>query len=308
MRNRKYKSYIIQTENPKKVRQWHFSARTLWGVIGVTIIFVTALLFFSAEVLTQILYQEKIKNIKDEYSHLTYTLQELQNRIGEMDSEIQVIEDKDVAVRTYANLRKIDQDIRQLGIGGMHLDRTPESFTHNKEIKSILSDIEMDIDHLSRKIKLELASYETIYDYVTENSERMKHVPSIRPISGGYLNSGFGYRRDPLDHTRRFHYGQDITVPTGVTIIAPADGVVKEARYRGGNGKYIKIDHGYGYTTLYLHLSKTLVKKGTSVKRGDVIGKTGNTGRTNGPHLHYEVHYYGTPQNPLDYFFSGVVK
>lgn len=308
MSRRKYKSYIIQTEKPNTVRQWHFSSKTLWGIMGIAVVLVCAVLFFSAEVLTQILYQEKLQSIKEEYSSISHTLHELQGRLGEMNSDMENIEEKDKAVRTYANLPEIDQDIRQVGIGGIRLDRSPADIYENEEFKSKISELEMDIDHLSRKIKLELASYETVYDFVKENSDRMKHVPSLRPITSGYLNSGFGYRRDPLDHTRRFHYGLDITVPTGVKVIAPADGVVKEARYRGGNGKYIKIDHGYGYTTLYLHLSKLLVKKGAKVKRGDVIAKSGNTGRTNGPHLHYEVHYYGTPQNPLDYFFSGVVN
>lgn len=280
----------------------------LWGVIGISIILTGALLFFSAEVLTQILYQEKIKDIKKEYSALSNTLIGLQDRLGEMNLDIEVIEERDKAVRTYANLPEIDQDIRKVGIGGIRLERSSDPIANNMELKAKLSELEMDIDHLSRKIKLERASYESIYDFVKENSDRMKHIPSIRPITSGYLNSGFGYRRDPIDFTRRFHYGLDITVPIGMNVIAPADGVVKDARYRGGNGKYIKIDHGYGYSTLYLHLSKILIKKGTVVKRGDVIGKSGNTGRTNGPHLHYEVHYYGIPQDPLDYFFSGLVN
>jgi len=304
----KYKSYIVQTENRHWVRQWHFTSKTLWGALGISVILVGTLLFFSAEFLTQRLYQSKIRDIRQEYSSLSITLTELQNRLGEMNNDIDRIEEKDKAVRTYANLPDIDKDIRRLGIGGMRLDRSNRNIETRSAIKSKISSIEMDVDQLSRKVKLELASYETIYDHVQGNSNRMRHIPSLRPVLSGYLNSGFGYRRDPMDFTRRFHYGQDITVSRGAPVIAPADGVVKQARYRGGNGKYIKIDHGNGYSTLYLHLSKIQVKKGQSVERGDIIGKTGNTGRSTAPHLHYEVHYYGTPQNPLDYFFSGVVN
>ncbi len=308
MTEHKYKSYIVQTENRHRVRQWHFTSKTLWGALGISVILVGTLLFFSAEFLTQRLYQAKIRDIREEYSSLSITLAELQNRLGDMSNDIDRIEEKDKAVRTYADLPDIDKDIRQLGIGGMRLDRSNRNIETQSAIKSKISSIEMDVDQLSRKVKLELASYETIYGHVQGNSSRMRHIPSLRPVLSGYLNSGFGYRRDPMDFTRRFHYGQDITVPRGAPVVAPADGIVKQARYRGGNGKYIKIDHGNGYSTLYLHLSKIQVKKGQSVKRGDIIGKTGNTGRSTAPHLHYEVHYYGTPQNPLDYFFSGVVN
>jgi len=166
----------------------------------------------------------------------------------------------------------------------------------------------LDIDALTRKVKLELSSYEDIYDKVQENSVRIKSIPTIRPINGGYLNAGFGYRIDPFDRVNRFHYGQDITVNTGTPIYAPADGVVKIARYMGGFGKSLKIDHGFGYTTFYAHLSKFNIERGKQIKRGDIIGYVGNTGRSTGSHLHYEVHYYGKPQNPLDYFFSGYMN
>ena len=129
-------------------------------------------------------------------------------------------------------------------------------------------------------------------------------IPSLRPVEEGYLNSTFGYRMDTIDNVKRFHQGQDITVKTGTPIYAPADGVVKRAYYAGGFGNHIKLEHGSGYTTLFAHLSKIKVKHGQKVKRGDIIGLTGNTGRSTAPHLHYEIHHNGKPQNPLDYFFS----
>ena len=101
----------------------------------------------------------------------------------------------------------------------------------------------------------------------------------------------------------RFHHGQDITVKKGTPIYAPATGIVKRAYYAGGFGNHIKLDHGNGYTTLFAHLSKINVKHGQKVDRGQIIGLTGNTGRSTAPHLHYEIHHYGEPKNPLDYFF-----
>ena len=173
---------------------------------------------------------------------------------------------------------------------------------------SKLIDLEMNVDNLTRKVKLELASYSNIYNKVIKESDRLQSIPSIRPVNGGYINSGFGYRNDPFTSKPRFHYGQDITVSSGTNVYAPADGVVKYASRQGGFGKVIKLDHGYGYRTIFAHLSKFYVKWGQKVKRGDLIGKSGNTGRSAGPHLHYEVHRNGVPQNPLDYFFSGYIK
>ena len=164
--------------------------------------------------------------------------------------------------------------------------------------------LELDVEKLSREVNLELNSYSSIYEKVQEDIQRISMIPSIRPVEEGYLNSTFGYRIDPIDNVKRFHQGQDITVETGTPIYAPADGIVKRAYYAGGFGNHIKLQHGAGYTTLFAHLSKIKVKHGQKVKRGDIIGLTGNTGRSTAPHLHYEIHHNGKPRNPLDYFFS----
>jgi len=236
------------------------------------------------------------------------TLNYLQEEVSDLDNQLGEIEERDKAVRSYADFPPIDKDVRELGVGGIPVENTPELDKILPKVKSRLTDLEMDIDQISRRVKLELSSYEDIYDKVKKDTERLKHIPSIRPVIGGYLNSGIGWRSDPLDGKRRYHYGLDITVQSGAPILAPADGEVQEARIRGGYGKYVKINHGYGYKTLFLHMSQLNVKKGQIVKRGDLLGKSGSTGRTSGPHLHYEVHYYGTPQDPLDYFFTGNIK
>jgi murein DD-endopeptidase MepM/ murein hydrolase activator NlpD len=218
------------------------------------------------------------------------------------------IEEKDRALRTYANMPQIDKDVRKLGIGGMEVVKPLKLENQLSNPASKLIDLEMNVDNLTRKVKLELASYSSIYNKVIKESDRLQSIPSIRPVNGGYINSGFGYRNDPFTSKPRFHYGQDITVSSGTNIYAPADGVVKYSARQGGFGKVIKLDHGYGYRTIFAHLSKFYVKWGQKVKRGDLIGKSGNTGRSAGPHLHYEVHRNGVPQNPLDYFFSGYIK
>lgn len=299
------KQYIIISQDDHGVRQHNLSRRRLFTFASMAVIILAAIFFFSADSLTNIFYKSNLAKIKQNYAMLSTTLEELQDDVAAMSGDMKSIEEKDKAIRTYADMPQIDKDIRKLGIGGVRL---AENTSVDDVLTNRIKSLEMDVQTLSRKVKLELSSYSDIYNKVTEDVKMIHAIPSIRPIAGGYLNSNFGYRKDPLNDKVRFHYGQDITINSGEVVLAPADGTVKEARYRGGYGNVVKIDHGYGYSTLFGHLSTFNVKKGQKVKRGNIIGKSGNSGRSTAPHLHYEVHHYGTPQNPLDYFFSGYLQ
>ncbi|MBT3589697.1 MAG: peptidoglycan DD-metalloendopeptidase family protein [Candidatus Marinimicrobia bacterium] len=296
--------YIIHRETEKGVSQVHFSRVQFIAILSTVIVLLGAVLFFSADSLSKLLYQKRLAEFKQNYHSVSQNLDALKTRLDFLDSQILALEEKDQAVRTYAGMPDIDKEIRQLGIGGIMSEKSLSMDNLAPAVNKELTALEFDIDKLSRKVNLELISYENIYDQVKTDVDRIRAIPSIRPIDGGYLNSSYGYRDDPIDHKKRFHQGQDITVRTGTPIHAPADGKIRRAYYVGGFGNHIKIDHGYGYTTIYAHLSKLKVRTGQKVKRGDIIGYTGNTGRSTAPHLHYEVHYYGSPQNPLDYFFS----
>ena len=117
------------------------------------------------------------------------------------------------------------------------------------------------------------------------------------------MASGYGWRVDPVYHIRRFHEGMDFSAPVGTDIYATGNGVVIYSGWRQGYGETIEVDHGFNYVTLYAHCSKRLVRVGQKVKRGDVIARVGNTGKSTGPHLHYEVHYAGKPIDPRNYYF-----
>ena len=131
----------------------------------------------------------------------------------------------------------------------------------------------------------------------------LSHTPVVAPVVG-VITDGFGPRIDPLTHQPAFHDGLDISVAFGTVVTAPADGVVTFADRDSGYGKLLKINHGYGYTTMYGHLDRFLVKEGSRVTRGEPIGKVGMSGRTTGPHLHYEVWKDGEKQNPLYYILD----
>ena len=303
----KYHNYIIVSEKDTGVHNYHFSRKFAFIAIGISVLSISTVLFFTANALTGVMYKTKMNNLRSSYEHLSETLTSLQNQLDNVSGEVGVIEEKDQAIRTYAGLPQIDQDVRKLGVGGTDfkvnaIDDIPNDITNR------ITEIEMNVNALSRKVKLELNSYNNLYDVVRNHSDNLKFVPSIRPVQSGYINSGYGYRKDPFNGNTRFHYGLDIAVNVGTKVYAPADGKIKFAGNQGGFGRVVKIDHSNGYRTIFAHLSKINVKPGAKVKRGDFIALTGKSGRTVGPHLHYEVHQYGAPQNPLDYFFSGYLK
>ena len=298
------RKYILHSESDDFVNQWHFSNAKILALVTVSLIILGSFLLIGADYVSKVLYDKRLKEFKVNYSSVVSNIDKIQSRLKELDQQIIDIEEKDKAVRTYAGMPEVDKDIRKLGIGGVTLKKPNVLDNLAPAVSKEISQLHLDIEKLSRQVNFELVSYEKIYDRVKGDIDRIRHIPSIRPVSGGFLNSSFGYRQDPIDDIRRFHQGQDITVPTGTPIFAPADGVVKRAYYIGGFGNHIKLKHSSGYSTTYAHLSKIFVRHGQKIKRGDIIGETGNTGRSTAPHLHYEVHYRGTPKNPLDYFFT----
>lgn len=306
--NYSYNRYTLVSERGTGIRQWSFSRQRLVVLLGSAILIISGILFVSAEFLTESLYKVKVANLKKEYSELTNTLAGLQNQMEEISSDMNNLEDQDRALRTYAGMPQIDEDVRQVGVGGLKLAAAAESNEFFSNLEGRISAAEMDIDKLSRKVKLELKSYGDIYNRVQRNVDQLASIPSVSPVKEGYLNSRFGYRNDPFNGRSRFHYGQDFAVNTGTDVFAPADGVVKFVGREGGFGNVLKIDHGAGYRTIYAHLKNSYVKRGQTVKRGERVARSGNSGRSAGPHLHYEIHLYGRPQNPLNYIFTGFLK
>ncbi len=164
------------------------------------------------------------------------------------------------------------------------------------------------LNNLSLRMAYQFKSFKAIENMVKNKEKLIAAIPSIQPISNRNLNrvaSGFGYRIDPIYKDRRLHAGLDFTAPIGTPIYAAADGVIKDAGFNtGGYGNRVVINHGFGYETLYAHMVRIKARVGTRVKRGEVIGYVGSTGKSTGPHLHYEVHKNGTQLDPIYYFYN----
>ena len=170
----------------------------------------------------------------------------------------------------------------------------------------LAADLTRKVDLLEKQTYVQAKSYEEIIDLAKTREIRMENIPAIQPVLNKDLTrvaSGYGVRIDPVYHVRKFHAGMDFTAPTGTEVFATGNGKVTFVGWRQGYGNTVVIDHGFGYETLYAHLFKALVRVGQKVNRSDIIGLVGSTGKSTGPHLHYEVHFQGHHVDPRNYYF-----
>ncbi len=171
----------------------------------------------------------------------------------------------------------------------------------------VATDITRKVDAIEKQLYVQAKSYDEIIEWAKTQEVRMEYIPAIQPVLNKDLTrvaSGYGYRVDPVYHVRRFHQGMDFTAPTGTDVYATGKGQVFSTGWKQGYGNTVVIDHGFGYKTLYAHLYKSLVRKGQKVNRGDVIALVGNTGKSTGPHLHYEVRFKDRPIDPRNFYFQ----
>lgn len=170
----------------------------------------------------------------------------------------------------------------------------------------LAADLSLKVDLLEKEIYVQAKSYDEVAQMAKEQEIRMENIPAIQPVMNKDLKrvaSGYGMRIDPVYHVRKFHQGMDFTAPTGTEVFATGNAKVDFAGWKQGYGNTVILDHGYGYKTLYAHLYKTLVRKGQKVRRSDIIALVGNTGKSTGPHLHYEVRLNNKPVDPRNYYF-----
>ncbi len=179
-----------------------------------------------------------------------------------------------------------------------------KGITHEEIIKKKLAQV----TEISYKIRKQDASYNIIVEQAAQKDSMLASIPAIQPVSNKTLkrlSSGFGWRTHPIYKVRKFHYGVDFAAPVGTPIYSTGDGFIEKVKKSaGGYGKEVVVNHGFGYRTRYAHMSKIEVKVGQKIKRGEQIGKVGNTGASTAPHLHYEVLRNGKPVNPVHFFFN----
>lgn len=181
-----------------------------------------------------------------------------------------------------------------------HLQNLPEA--------GLITELTGSLDMLDRQLVAQSKSFDELKNAALSQQDRLAHTPSVLPlnIKDYTVASGYGPRKDPVYGTTAFHEGLDFAAETGTGIFATASGRVVHAGWRGGYGNCVEIDHGYNYTTRYGHMNSIAVKEGEYVNRGEKLGEVGSTGKSTGPHLHYEVRFKGEPQNPVNYYYMDI--
>ena len=239
-----------------------------------------------------------------ENSILRAQLRLLTSRVATLDHQLADLNNQGNELRMLVDLPKIDEDTRRAGVGGT--DNRVDYGT-SIETNQLLRNLQTMSERAERELQLQSRSYQDVVKRYEDNKVRFAHLPAVKPMEGYYSANGFGLRLHPVLRIIRPHEGVDIANDVSTQVYASADGVVEYAGHtRGGLGILVELNHGYGYSTAYAHLSKVLVREGQKVKRGDLIARSGRTGLVSGPHLHYEVRFNGIRQNPIDYFFDDV--
>jgi len=231
----------------------------------------------------------------------------LNKKMDEVDEVLNDVAERDNNIyRAYFNTSPIPMEQRQAGFGGVNRYKELEGFNNS----DLVINTSKRVDIISKELAIQSKSLDEIVKLAKEKNKLLAAIPAIQPIKNEQMKrvaSGFGYRSDPFTKVRKMHEGMDFTAPTGTPIYATGDGVVVNAdNSKSGYGNHIEIRHGYGYMTLYGHLSKYKCRAGQRVKRGDIIGYVGSTGRSEAPHLHYEVHKDGKVVNPINFYYGNI--
>lgn len=249
----------------------------------------------------------KEKTLKRELANMELQYDLLNRRLDDATAVLDELAERDNNLyRIYFEANPIPEEQRKAGFGGVNRYRDLEGFDNSKLI--INSNRKLDI--LTKQIVVQSRSLDEIAQLAEEKEQLLMAIPAIQPVKNEDLTrmaSGFGYRTDPFTKARKFHYGMDFTAPRGTPVYASGDGEVTRAdNTAAGYGNHIRIDHGYGYESLYAHLYKYNVRKGQKVKRGDLIGFVGSTGRSEAPHLHYEIFKDGDKINPINFYYGNL--
>lgn len=278
--------------------------KRLWralGFIATAVVFAAVIIFFAYTYFDS----PKEKQLKREISQLKLQYEFLNKRLNQVNAVISDLSERDDNIyRVIFEADRIPESVREAGYGGSAKYAELEGYDNSE----LIIETTKKLDKISKQLYIQSKSFDEIYKLAKSKSEMLASIPAIQPISNKKLKmiaSGFGYRIDPVYKTIKFHEGIDFTAAIGTPIYATGNGTVESAELeKGGYGRCVRINHGFGYVSLYGHMSRLNVKPGQKVNRGDIIGYVGSSGKSTGPHVHYEVIKNGIHMNPINFFYN----
>ncbi len=286
---------------PKKGRKFRnvllfILASMLFGFIGLFVLLNANIVNTPKE----LMQARELKNYELQFALLN-------KKMGQVEEVLANIEERDNHIyRLYFEADPIPQEQRRAGFGGVNRYKQLEGFTNSETIIGATRRIEI----IQKELVIQSKSLDEITRLAKEKEKLLAAIPAIQPVRKEdltHIASGYGWRADPFTKVKKFHWGMDFTAPRGTPVYATGDGVVERAdNTSAGYGEHIRVSHGYGYVSLYAHLSRYNVTPGQRVKRGDLIGFIGSSGRSQAPHLHYEVFKDNERINPINFYYGSL--
>ncbi len=247
----------------------------------------------------------KEKRLRRQLEETSYQLEILKQRTDQVEDVLKDIQERDNTIyRVIFESEPIPASVREAGYGGV--DRYHKLRDYYDA--DLVIDVTKRVDQLSKQLYVQSKSFDEVWGLVKNKASMLAAIPAIQPVANKDLTkvaSGYGWRIHPIYKTEKMHTGMDFTSPVGTEIFATGNGTVSKVEKDGrGYGNNVIINHGYGYESVYAHMSKMLVRPGQKISRGDLLGYVGNTGTSTGPHLHYEVRKNGNPLNPVNFYYN----
>ena len=305
--NKKKKSstltFFILPNDSSKGKKYTVSVKRYKLLRNVAIVFVLSCVFALFNYGNMSYKVTELKSVKKENTEHKIELQALASKINDLETSIAKLKLFDKKLRILANIEKpVPSDGEHTGMGGFYSD-SDYLLSIDERRLDLIGRVRHNLNQLQGEVATQEASFTELQQYLLEQSTLLSSTPSIWPTRG-WVTSSFGSRTDPFTGRTRKHKGMDIANRVGTPVIAPADGIVTRVVRSSSLGKMVEISHGYGIKTRYAHLSEVLVKVGTKIKRGEKIAKMGNTGKSTGPHLHYEVMVNSVSVSPSKYILN----
>ncbi len=295
-------TYQLYTDSETAFRKEEGFTTKLYKSFLLKLLFVLTIIGVVFVTITNISRQNEKNQLVNERQTLLKQFGQLNEKMGHAEKELlRIQEQEESSYRRILEVDPLPESIKKAGFGGVNTYKNYEGMLNSY----LLISTAKRIDILSKRLTVQSKSFDELILLAKEREKRLAVIPSIFPLYESELQkigSGYGMRKHPILRRLKMHKGIDLVAKRGAKIMSAGKGIVISASYNMGYGKCVKIDHGYGYVSVYAHMSKIKVKKGQKVSHGDLIGLVGNTGRSTGPHLHYEVWINGKAVNPESFY------
>jgi septal ring factor EnvC (AmiA/AmiB activator) len=295
---------MILPDETTRVRKYRLPRMVVRGGLILTALFVVGLGYLITDYVGVKKTVTELERLRMEARQQRQQLVTFAKSIDDIQGEMGRLRQFDMKLRVMADLDGVVYPEQIMGIGGENTDPfNPLEAELSFQDQTMINSMSKGLDKLHTEVSIQERSFQELVEYLEDQKSLLSSTPSIWPVKG-WLTSTFGYRTSPFTGRRELHKGLDIATRSSTPIIAPADGLVVFAGREGGFGNMLIVDHGYGIMTRYAHCSSLEAKLGDKIKRGDIVAKVGSTGRSTGPHLHYEVSVNGVSVNPNRYILN----